>query len=187
VGNDTSATVGYAPLTPTERLVFQVVQFLSGHSFKKEFPDTGQDVKVLGVRTGKDLSITVAMPFLAPLNRTESEYFKRKASARRALTAFVKRKGGARFFPHVFLNMLDQSGADAAGAYLTLLGTSAEAGDSGEVGRGNRVHGIISLLRPASAGAATGKNPMAHMGKIYNVLAQVLAEDIHTKCKDCKR
>ena len=181
VANDTSATVGYAPLTPTERLVFQVEQFLNGPSFKKEFPDTGQDVKVLGVRTGRDVNITVAMPFLAPLIRTESEYFKRKASARQALTAFVKRKGGAGFSPQVFLNELDQSGAGEAGAYLTLLGTSAEAGDSGEVGRGNRVCGIISLRRPASAEAAAGKNPVAHVGKIYNVLAQVLAEDIHKK------
>lgn len=181
VANDTSATVGYAPLTPTERLVFQVEQFLNGPSFKKEFSDTGQDVKVLGVRTGRDLSITVAMPFLAPLIRTESEYFKRKAAAQRVLTAFVKRKGGAGFSPHVFLNVLDRPGAGEAGAYLTLLGTSAEAGDSGEVGRGNRVCGIISLRRPASAEAAAGKNPVAHVGKIYNVLAQVLAEDLHKK------
>jgi S-adenosylmethionine synthetase len=181
VANDTSATVGYAPLTATERLVFQVEQFLNGPSYKKEFPETGQDVKVLGVRTGMDLSVTVAMPFLAQLIRTESEYFKRKESVRRALTAFVKRKAGAGLHPHVFLNELDQAGVGEAGTYLTLLGTSAEAGDSGEVGRGNRVCGIISLRRPASAEAAAGKNPVAHVGKIYNVLAQVLAEDIHKK------
>lgn len=181
VANDTSATVGYAPLTPTERLVFQVEQFLNGTSFKKEFPDTGEDVKVLGVRTGRDLTISVAMPLLAPLIRTESEYFKRKESARRALMSFVKRKVGADLNPYVYLNVLDQPGAGEAGTYLTLLGTSAEAGDSGEVGRGNRVCGIISLRRPASAESATGKNPVAHVGKIYNVLAQVLAEDIYKK------
>src|SRR5215831_19106719 len=68
VGNDSSATFGYARLTPTERLVFQVEQFLNSPSCKKEFPDTGEDVKVLGARTGKDLTIiTVAMPFLARL------------------------------------------------------------------------------------------------------------------------
>jgi len=183
VANDTSATVGYAPLTPTERLVFQVEQFLNGRSFKKEFPETGEDVKVLGVRTGRDLTVTVAMPFLSPLIRKESEYLKRKASVTRALADFVKRKGGSRFSPRVFLNVLDRPGAGEAGAYLTLLGTSAEAGDSGEVGRGNRVCGIISLRRPASAEAAAGKNPVAHVGKIYNVLAQVLAEDIYKKVR----
>jgi S-adenosylmethionine synthetase len=101
----------------------------------------------------------------------------------RVLTNFVSRKSGTRFSPHIFLNVLDQRGAGEAGAYLTLLGTSAESGDSGEVGRGNRVCGIISLRRPASAEAAPGKNPLAHVGKIYNVLAQVLAEDIHRKVR----
>lgn len=183
VANDTSATVGYAPLTPTERLVFQVEQFLNGRAFKKEFPDTGEDVKVLAVRREKDLTVTVAMPFLAPLIRSESEYFKRKALVEQALTQFVTRKSGIGFSPHIFLNVLDQPGAGEAGTYLTLLGTSAEAGDSGEVGRGNRVCGIISLRRPASAEAAPGKNPVAHVGKIYNVLAQVLAENIHKKVR----
>ena len=183
VANDTSAVVGYAPFTPTERLVFQIEQFLNSRSFKKEFPDTGEDVKVLAVRRERSLDVTVAMPFLASSIRSESAYFKRKALAGQALTDFVTRKCGSGFSPHVFLNVLDQPGAGEAGTYLTLLGTSAEAGDSGEVGRGNRVCGIISLRRPASAEAAPGKNPVTHVGKIYNVLAQVLAEDIHRKVR----
>ena len=59
--------------------------------------------------------------------------------------------------------------------YLTLLGTSAEQGDSGQVGRGNRVCGLISLNRPMSVEAAAGKNPVSHVGKIYNVWARELA------------
>ncbi|MBH0197121.1 MAG: S-adenosylmethionine synthetase, partial [Nitrospira sp.] len=163
VANDTSATVGYAPFTPTERLVFQIEQFLNSRSFKKEFPDTGEDVKVLAVRRVRDLDVTVAMPFLAPLIRNESHYFKRKVLVEQALTHFVTRKCETGFSPHIFLNVLDQRGTGEAGTYLTLLGTSAEAGDSGEVGRGNRVCGIISLRRPASAEAAPGKNPVAHV------------------------
>jgi S-adenosylmethionine synthetase len=183
VANDTSAAVGYAPLTPTERLVFHIEQFLNGSAFKKEFPDSGQDVKVLAVRTGKDVNITVAMPFLSPFVRSESEYFARRAQAAEALKGFVKRRGESGLSPRVFFNVLDRRGVAEAGTYLTLLGTSAEAGDSGEVGRGNRVCGTISLRRPASGEAAAGKNPVAHVGKIYNVLAQVLAEDIHKKVR----
>ena len=183
VANDTSAAVGYAPLTPTERLVFHIEQFLNSSAFKREFPDTGADVKVLAVRTSKSVNITVAMPFLSPYIRKESEYFARKAQAAAALKAFVKRKSGTGLSPHLSFNALDRRGVGEAGAYLTLLGTSAEAGDSGEVGRGNRVCGVISLSRPASAEAAPGKNPVAHVGKIYSVLAQVLAEDIHKKVR----
>jgi S-adenosylmethionine synthetase len=175
--------VGYAPFTPTERLVFQVEQFLNSPSFKKAFPDTGQDVKVLGVRTRGQVMLTVAMPLLASAIRTESQYFSRKAEVLKALQSFVKQKAGPRLSAEVTLNALDRRGAGVEGMYLSLLGTSAEAGDSGEVGRGNRVCGVISLRRPASAEAAAGKNPMAHVGKIYNVLAHVLAGQIHRNVK----
>ena len=43
------------------------------------------------------------------------------------------------------------------GVYLSLLGTSAEDADSGQVGRGNRVNGLISLNRPLGTEAAAGK------------------------------
>jgi len=183
VANDTSAAVGYAPFTPTERLVFQVEQFLNSPSFKKAFPATGQDVKVLAVRTGGEVTLTVAMPLLASAIRTESQYFARKTEVLKALQSFVTRKAGPKLSAEVMLNALDCRGEGVEGMYLSLLGTSAEAGDSGEVGRGNRVCGVISLRRPASAEAAAGKNPMAHVGKIYNVLAHVLAGQIYRNVK----
>ena len=183
VANDTSAAVGYAPLTPTERLVFQVEQFLNSPSFKRAFPDTGQDVKVLGVRRRRQVTLTIAMPLLAASIGTESQYFSRKAEVLKALQSFVKQKAEPRLSTEVTLNALDRRGVGVEGMYLSLLGTSAEGGDSGEVGRGNRGCGVISLRRPASAEAAAGKNPMAHVGKIYNVLAHVLAEQIHRNVK----
>ncbi|MEX5217335.1 MAG: methionine adenosyltransferase [Nitrospira sp.] len=183
VANDTSAVVGYAPLTPTERLVFQTEQYLNSPSFKKEWPDTGQDVKVLAVRRGREVDMTVAMPLLASRIRRESEYFSRKAGIADRLQRFVRQKAGKDLSVRVGLNRLDSPGAGIDGVYLTLLGTSAESGNSGQVGRGNRVSGLISLQRPASGEAAAGKNPMAHVGKIYNVLAQVMAEQLHQKIK----
>ncbi len=183
VANDTSAAVGYAPLTPTERLVFHTEQFLNSAAFKKEFPDTGQDVKVMGVRNGGDVALTIAMPLLSSKITSESQYFSRKAEIVRALKRFVRQKAGSDLSVGVGLNVLDRRGAGIEGMYVTLLGTSAESGDSGEVGRGNRVCGVISLRRPASAEAAAGKNAMTHVGKIYNVLAQVLAEQICHKVK----
>lgn len=178
VANDTSAAVGSAPFTSTERVVFEVERFLNSLRFKKEFPDTGWDVKVLGVRQRDEVTVTVAMPFLSSRIRTEAQYFKRKALAMEALDRFVGRKAKP-LRARVLLNELDRRGAGTAGTYLSVLGTSAESGDSGQVGRGNRVSGLISVGRPASAEAAAGKNPVSHVGKIYNVLTQVLAEDIH--------
>ena len=68
-----------------------------------------------------------------------------------------------------------------AGMYLSVLGTSAEDADSGEVGRGNRVNGLIALNRPRGSEAASGKNPVSHVGKIYNVLAHLLANRLLTQ------
>jgi S-adenosylmethionine synthetase len=63
--------------------------------------------------------------------------------------------------------------------YLTVTGTSAEDADSGEVGRGNRVNGVIALNRPMGTEAAAGKNPVSHVGKIYNVLSHKIAEEVY--------
>ncbi|MFB6308421.1 MAG: methionine adenosyltransferase, partial [Haloarculaceae archaeon] len=66
--------------------------------------------------------------------------------------------------------------------YLTTTGTSAEQGDDGSVGRGNRANGLITPNRPMSMEATSGKNPVNHIGKIYNLLsteiAQSVAEDV---------
>jgi S-adenosylmethionine synthetase len=63
--------------------------------------------------------------------------------------------------------------------YLTVTGTSAEQGDDGNTGRGNRAHGLITPCRPMSLEATAGKNPINHVGKIYNVLAFNTADKIY--------
>lgn len=179
VSNDTAGASGYAPLSPTEELVMAVERFLNGPEFKQRFPDTGQDVKVLGVRQDQRLGLTVAMPLLCTHVASEPAYFGRKEEVLHALAA--------RFPPGPFeidwrLNCLDRPGRGAAGTYLTLLGTSAEDADSGQVGRGNRANGLIAFARPAGGEAAPGKNPVAHVGKVYSVLSHRLARLIHARC-----
>jgi S-adenosylmethionine synthetase len=51
-----------------------------------------------------------------------------------------------------------------------------ENGDDGSVGRGNRVTGLITPYRPMSMEAAAGKNPVTHVGKLYNLAAMKIAE-----------
>ena len=66
--------------------------------------------------------------------------------------------------------MLDRPGAGLAGMYLSVLGTSAEDADCGEVGRGNQANDIFAVNRPRGSEVAPGKSPVSHVGKIYNVL-----------------
>ncbi|MFX1260855.1 MAG: methionine adenosyltransferase, partial [Promethearchaeota archaeon] len=62
--------------------------------------------------------------------------------------------------------------------YLTVTGTSAEHGDDGQVGRGNRANGLITPYRPMTLEAAAGKNPVSHVGKTYNVAAREIVEKV---------
>lgn len=179
--NDTSAGVGYAPLTPTEQLVVDLEHYLNGSRFKRAFPETGEDVKVLAVRMDRILSLTVAMPFLAKRITTEKIYFARKAKVLETVQRFVHEQPHTWKRVEVILNALDRQGQGLKGMYLTLLGTSAEQGDSGQVGRGNRICGVIALNRPMSGEAAAGKNPVSHVGKIYNVWARELAMRAHAQ------
>ncbi|MCM2358903.1 MAG: methionine adenosyltransferase, partial [Geobacteraceae bacterium] len=178
VANDTSAAVGYYPLSPTELAVLEMERFLNGGEFKEIFPESGEDIKVMGARRGRELDLTVAMPLLAPFVASERDYFARKGAILGEMQEFLGRFSGFRR-PTVHFNTLDAEGRGLAGVYLSLLGTSAEDADSGQVGRGNRVNGLISLNRPMGTEAAAGKNPVSHVGKIYNVLAHRLAREIY--------
>jgi S-adenosylmethionine synthetase len=180
VSNDTSAAVGYFPLSPTERIVLDLEKHLNSMEFKERFPDTGEDIKVMGLRQGMSLDITVAMPLLARLIYSEEAYFFRKELIQKEMTIFLNRMGISDFKDIVVhYNTLDQKGRGLGGVYLSLLGTSAEDADSGQVGRGNRVNGLISMNRPMGTEAAAGKNPVSHVGKIYNLLAHRIAKKIY--------
>ncbi len=176
--NDTSAAVGYYPLSPCEQVVLGLERYLNSSRFKETHPETGEDIKVMGLRTGKELDLTVAMPLICGYIRSECDYFERKDMLAREMRKFAMRFGGFRDV-RINYNTLDEKGRGLGGVYLTLLGTSAEDADSGQVGRGNRVNGLISMNRPMGTEAAAGKNPVSHVGKIYNVLAHKIAKNLY--------
>jgi S-adenosylmethionine synthetase len=176
--NDTSAAVGYAPLTRTEKIVLKTEQYLNSKEFKQRFPESGEDIKVMGFRNNNDLSLTVAMAFVDRFVASEDEYFEKKAKILEEIHKFVAVNTDFDSVD-VELNTLDVPGRGLGGVYLTVLGTSADSGDSGQVGRGNRVNGLISLNRPFCSEAASGKNPVSHVGKIYNFLTFKVAQHVY--------
>jgi len=178
--NDTSATVGYYPLSPTEEVVLALERHLNSHQFKSTHSETGEDVKVMALRQQNVLDLTVAMPLLCREISSEKEYFERKEVIIMEMERFVERFEG---FKDILINFntLDERGKGMDGIYLSLLGTSAEDADSGQVGRGNRVNGLISVNRPMGTEAAAGKNPVSHVGKIYNVLSHKIAEKLYNE------
>ncbi len=178
--NDTSAAVGYAPMTKTETSVLETERYVNSDDFKKRFPESGEDVKVMGLRRGANLNITIAMAFVDRFVENEKDYFRKKAEILEEITRFAQEKADFKNVT-VDLNTLDVKGRGIGGVYLTVLGTSADGADSGQVGRGNRVNGVIPLNRPVCSEAAAGKNPVSHVGKIYNLLTHKIANSIYAQ------
>ena len=183
--NDTSAAVGYAPLSSTEKIVLLTERYINSPSFKKQFPETGEDVKIMAAREGRDLTLTIALAFVDKFIENEGQYFRKKAEVEENVNRFVKDR--VKFDSAVVnINTLDKRGRGMDGIYLTVLGTSADDGDGGQVGRGNRPTGIIPLNRPTCSEAAAGKNPVSHVGKIYNLLTYEIADRVYQKVPGIK-
>lgn len=174
LANDTSIGVGYAPMSPLERLVMMVEKRINARNGDRAHPAWGEDVKVMGVRTGMTVRLSIACAMIGRYISTVEEYFAEKSAIAEVTRGLAAQFGFSAI--DVAVNAADDRSNN--GIYLTVTGTSAEAGDDGEVGRGNRVNGLITPGRPMSLEAAAGKNPVTHVGKLYNVAAREIAATI---------
>jgi len=170
--NDTSFGVSHWPRSGLEHAVYETCNYIN-RQLIDEFP-VGEDVKVMGAREDGNLILTIAVPFLARGVGDLAEYLEVKQAAQEAIQAFAEKLDTR----HVAAMVNTADDIEAGEVYLTLTGTSAEMGDDGAVGRGNRVNGLIAPFRATSLEAACGKNPISHVGKVYNVLAMLAARDI---------
>ena len=177
LANDTSIGVGYAPMSPLERMVLAIEKRINGRDRDGEHPAWGEDVKVMGVRNGETVDLTVACAIIGRHVVHLDDYLAEKASLEKLVRELAAHHGFAS--ARVAVNAADDPPSGAL--YLTVTGTSAEAGDDGQVGRGNRANGLITPCRPMSLEAAAGKNPVSHVGKIYNILAREIAETLAAK------
>ena len=174
LANDTSFGVGHAPLSPLERLVLAAEIGISSPNREFDHLAWGEDVKIMGVRRGNAVDLTVACAMIGRHLSDIDDYLAEKAAVEKVVYDLAARHGFSRC--GVSVNAADD--LSAGYIYLTVTGTSGEAGDDGEVGRGNRVNGLITPCRPMSLEAAAGKNPVTHVGKIYNVAARDVAETL---------
>ncbi|MCE4625612.1 MAG: methionine adenosyltransferase [Desulfurococcales archaeon] len=174
--NDTSFGSGFAPLSTLERLVLNTERLLNSPEFKKRVPAVGEDVKVMGLRKKDRITLTVAAAIISSLVYDRGEYLSVKEEIREAVLDLAS-KIAPDYDVKVDVNTGDIPEKDIV--YLTVTGTSAEHGDDGMTGRGNRVYGLITPLRPMSLEATAGKNPVNHVGKIYNVVAVDIANRIY--------
>ncbi|MDE1833593.1 MAG: methionine adenosyltransferase, partial [Candidatus Micrarchaeota archaeon] len=185
LANDTSFGIGFAPLSETERLALETEHMLNGGEYKKRMPAVGEDIKVMAVREGNHITLTIAIAFVAQEVRDIKHYVEMEKRIESDVTEFAKTITKREI--EVSVNTGDD--IEKGEVYLTKTGLSCEAGDDGSVGRGNRVNGLITPFRNMSLEAAAGKNPISHVGKIYNILAKEIALDIaklYPQVEDCR-
>ncbi|OYR43243.1 MULTISPECIES: methionine adenosyltransferase [unclassified Halorubrum] len=173
MANDTSFGVGHAPLTETETIVHEAERALNGR-YHDEHPELGPDVKIMGKREGDRIDITVAAAMVDRYVDGLDAYDDAVNDVREFVTGLAQDHTDREV--HVDVNTADDY--DEGSVYLTVTGTSAEQGDDGSVGRGNRANGLITPNRPMSMEATSGKNPVNHIGKIYNLLSTRIAESV---------
>ncbi len=177
--NDTSIGVGYAPLSPTERLVLETERFLNSDKLKKEIPELGEDIKVMGLRKDREINLTIAAATISSLIPDKSHYISIMEDTKKRVEDFSSKITDM----NVRLRMNPADDYQKGVFYLTVTGTSAEAGDDGNTGRGNRSNGLITPLRECSMEASAGKNPVNHTGKLFNILAQRIADKVYNEVK----
>lgn len=177
LANDTSFGVAFAPYSNAEKVVLKTADMINSEEFRKKYPAVGEDIKVMAFRNLDSIKLTCAIAFIDRYIANMQEYYEIKAKVseeiKQNLKSITKKE------VYAVLNTLDAvNGKTVDDVYLTVTGLSAEMGDDGQVGRGNRATGLITPCRPMSLEAPCGKNPTSHTGKIYNVLAQQIANDI---------
>lgn len=170
--NDTSFGVAFAPLTETEKLVYMAEKTLNSPEVKKAHPEIGEDIKVMGVRRKDRIDITVACAIISRLTPDPDHYMGVKETIKDIVYKLASRITEKDVEVHV--NTADDPANNVY--YLTVTGTSAEHGDDGQVGRGNRANGLITPYRPMTLEATAGKNPVSHVGKTYNIAARKIVE-----------
>jgi S-adenosylmethionine synthetase len=180
LANDTSFGVGYAPFSDVEKIALEAEKLLNSDAFKKKCPASGEDIKVMVQRVDKDVDITVCGAMVSKYINDKDEYVNYTNQMKEAVLDLA-----IKIIPDknctCSVNVGDN--IDKGIVYLTITGTSAESGDDGEVGRGNRCNGLITPCRTMSLEAVCGKNPINHVGKIYNCLSNEIAREIFARAQ----
>lgn len=180
LSNDTALGCAWAPFTPLERLVLALEDRLTCDSTRAELPWIGSDVKLMAVRSGTDVHLTICVPQIATEVSSGASYVA-NAEYISATIADVALQFQSSFRVSVALTPVEPGRGDLP--YLLLTGSCIESGDEGQVSRGNRLGGVISSRRPFSIEGLSGKNPQYHGGKLYAAAAWKIAQDIWSDLK----
>ena len=133
-----------------------------------------------GVRHEGGIRLTVGTAFVGRHLRDLDAYL----AARERVTGMAREAAATATAVDVAVDVNAADDPATGSVYLTVTGTSGECGDDGEAGRGNRVNGLIAPGRPMTMESVAGKNPVTHVGKLYNLCASLTAARIVEQIPD---
>jgi S-adenosylmethionine synthetase len=175
--NDTMIMTSYAGYSPIDIMCLEIENYLNSRNFKKKYPQTGYDVKVLASRFEHDVDVTVCVPFIGLKTPNFREYKDALAAIQIEVNQKLKE-----IYPKYKISLHFNTKDFGEYAYLTFFGTSLDKGGCGAVGRGNRFNGLITPTREMSVEAPSGKNPTHHSGRLYSEAAFRISKDIYLQC-----
>jgi len=175
--NDTSVGVGFAPYSKLETFVLNIEDTLNDFEYKKNNIWIGSDIKIMGAREGENFYITMCVPQIADYVPDAETYLRNLSKVKNDINVIALQLG----INNLELNVNTRDSVEKNEFYLTATGSSIESGDEGLVGRGNRVNRLITPNRIMCIEGAAGKNPIYHIGKVYHLFANNLANKIYEK------
>ncbi len=175
VSNDTSHGTGYAPLSPTEQFVRDLEEFLTGE-YRDNNDWIGTDVKLMATQDGDTVNLTGAIPHIADETPDVESYKLHLDHIRSVIEEFAAKSIPER---ELDLHLNTRTNYETGQMYLTAIGSAIESGDEGLVGRGNRTNGLITPSKPMSIEGQCGKNPVYHVGMLYNIAARRVSKSVH--------
>ncbi len=189
--NDTATIISFWPFSALEQMVMESERYFYElkPTIQPRFNFVGGDIKIMALRREKDIELTLCVPFHADKITNQDKYLENKSLIEDGLRELLNDKFGGLFNITIKINTQDQKikneRDDGRGRYLTVIGSALDYGEEGISGRGNRCRGLISSMRPSTVESVYGKNPVYHVGKVYSLIANVIAKQIgeHFDCE----
>lgn len=181
---DTALCIAYGGLTLCESLSLDIERLF--YTFNEygymtpKYNDIGQDIKIMISRIEKKIDITMCIPVLKGYYNNDEEFDniikKYESIVKEYIDSLKLEKQGYNTTIHV--NYKDDGTIDK---YTLCIGTCAECGEEGIVGRGNNSQGFIASLRPHSVEASCGKNIRYHTGRAVDYMSRKAVERIYNE------
>lgn len=171
---DTALCVAHGDFTFCESLALYLESILYDKTIEgymsPKYKDIGQDIKFMVSRIGKKVEVTICLPVLRGCYKNDMEYDKIIKKYERIFYKSLDNFDNPRGYQVVIrVNYKDDGTIDK---YTLCIGTCAECGEEGIVGRGNDGQGLISAFRPHTVEAPFGKNVRYHTGYVVSFMAQ---------------